>query len=90
MFGWMRDDGADFIGSYPIQSSTVTTQLLGAGYVYLLSLMLGLVVDLYYSLSANVTAAVEQSPLFPLPSGSDALANLFNLTSRVGTDGQFR
>ncbi|PPQ97784.1 hypothetical protein CVT26_012787, partial [Gymnopilus dilepis] len=69
MFGWMRDDGADFVGSYPTQSSTLTSQLLGAG--------------------ANVTAAVVKSPLFPMPTGPDPLANLFNLTSRVGTDGQF-
>ena len=34
MFGWMRDDGADFVGSYPTQSSTLTSQLLGAGYVH--------------------------------------------------------
>ncbi|KAF8890281.1 Alpha/Beta hydrolase protein [Gymnopilus junonius] len=72
MFGWMRDDGTDFVGSFPTQSSTLTTQLEGAG------------------LSANLTEVVVNSPLFPLPNGSDALDNLFNLTSRVGTDGQFR
>lgn len=29
------------------------------------------------------------SPLFPMPQGPDPLMNLFNLTSQIGTDGQF-
>lgn len=33
MFGWMRDDGADFVGALPTVNTTLTTALLGAGYV---------------------------------------------------------
>ncbi|PPQ86200.1 hypothetical protein CVT25_006905 [Psilocybe cyanescens] len=72
IFGWMRDDGADFIGSFPVNGTTLTSALLGSG------------------LSQNVTNLVVNSTLFPLPQGSDALSNLFNLTSRIGTDGEFR
>lgn len=38
IFGWMRDDGADFIGSFPTNGTTLTTALLGAGWVVLLYL----------------------------------------------------
>ena len=31
MFGWMRDDGADFVGSFPSPTTTLTEALLGAG-----------------------------------------------------------
>jgi carboxylesterase type B len=31
IFGWMRDDGADFIGSFPTPATTLTSALLGAG-----------------------------------------------------------
>jgi carboxylesterase type B len=33
IFGWMRDDGADFIGSFPTPATTLTSALLGAGFV---------------------------------------------------------
>ncbi|KAF8910659.1 Alpha/Beta hydrolase protein [Gymnopilus junonius] len=73
IFGWMRDDGADFVGALPTVNSTLTTALLGAGFPF------------------NITEAVVNSPhLFPLPSGSDPLLDLYNLTSRVGTDGEFK
>lgn len=38
----------------------------------------------------NVTEAAVNSQLFPSPNGADPLENLFNVTSRVGTDGEFR
>lgn len=31
MFGWMRDDGSDFIGSFPTVDSTLISALLTAG-----------------------------------------------------------
>ncbi|KAF9548378.1 alpha/beta-hydrolase [Agrocybe pediades] len=71
IFGWLRDDGADFMGAFPTSASTLTSSLLGAGFPF------------------NVTQAAVNSPLFPMPQGSDPLMNLFNLTSRIGTDGQF-
>ncbi|PPR03313.1 hypothetical protein CVT26_007787 [Gymnopilus dilepis] len=71
MFGWMRDDGADFVGSLPTANSTLMTSLLGAGFPF------------------NITEVVVGAPnLFPLPTGSDPLLDLYNLTSRVGTDGE--
>ncbi|KAF9555615.1 alpha/beta-hydrolase [Agrocybe pediades] len=72
MFGWMRDDGSDFVGSFPTASTTLQSALLGAG------------------LAANVTDEVIKSNLFPTPAGQDPLQALYNVTSRVGTDGQFR
>ncbi|KAF8875886.1 Carboxylesterase family-domain-containing protein [Gymnopilus junonius] len=72
MFGWMRDDGADFIGNFPTAGETLETALLEAGFPF------------------NVTQSAVNSELFPSPDGADALENLFNVTSRVGTDGEFR
>ncbi|KAG6919773.1 hypothetical protein DXG01_001612 [Tephrocybe rancida] len=72
MFGWMRDDGSDFVGSFPTNTTTLTSALLGSG------------------LSSEVTNAVVNSSLFPTPAGQNPLQALFNVTSRVGTDGQFR
>ncbi|PPR02327.1 hypothetical protein CVT24_011668 [Panaeolus cyanescens] len=71
IFGWMRDDGADFIGSFPTAGETVVTALEGAG------------------LDATIAQKAVNSGLFPMPKGDDALQNVFNLTSRIGTDGQF-
>lgn len=42
------------------------------------------------SLSSDVVNKVLDSNLFPTPLGTNSLENLFNLTSRIGTDGQFR
>lgn len=40
--------------------------------------------------SAEVVAKIIANPdVFPLPNGPDPLWNLFNLTNRVGTDGEF-
>jgi len=72
MFGWMRDDGADFVGSYPSATTTLTQALLGAG------------------LSFDVTTQVVNSSLFPIPTTGNATWDLYNLTSRIGTDGEFR
>ncbi|KAF8999155.1 Alpha/Beta hydrolase protein [Cyathus striatus] len=72
IFGWMRDDGADFIGSFPSATTTETQMLLGAG------------------LAFNTTNLVINSPLFPTPTGPNATLNIFNISSRVGTDGEFR
>jgi len=72
IFGWMRDDGADFVGAFPNVNTTLNSALLASG------------------LNSNVTTAVANSKLFPVPNGPDPLKNLYNLTSRVGTDGQFR
>ncbi|KAH9479073.1 Para-nitrobenzyl esterase [Psilocybe cubensis] len=41
-------------------------------------------------LSSDVVDKVVGSDLFPTPLGPNSLENLFNLTSRIGTDGQFR
>ncbi|CAA7270608.1 unnamed protein product [Cyclocybe aegerita] len=72
IFGWTRDDGSDFVGSFPNTRSTLVGQLTGAG------------------MSADVASKVLARPdLFPLPTGHNATMNLYNLTSRVGTDGQF-
>jgi carboxylesterase type B len=72
IFGWMRDDGADFIGNFPGPATTETQMLLGAG------------------LASNITKLVTSSPLFPTPNGPNATLNVFNISSRVGTDGEFR
>lgn len=90
IFGWMRDDGADFVGSLPTASTTLTSALLGSGCITRFSSLISHKADVLHSLSFNITNAVVNSPLFPTPSGSDPLKNLYNLTSRVGTDGQFR
>ncbi|KAF9003261.1 Alpha/Beta hydrolase protein [Cyathus striatus] len=72
IFGWMRDDGADFIGSFPTNTTTESQILLSSG------------------LSSNVTNLVLNSNLFPKPSGPNATLNIFNVSSRIGTDGEFR
>ncbi|PPQ97238.1 hypothetical protein CVT26_000764 [Gymnopilus dilepis] len=72
MFGWMRDDGCDFIGNFPTAGETLQTALLESGFPF------------------NVTQAVVNSKLFPSPNSSNPLEDLFNVTSRVGTDGEFR
>ncbi|KAF8148877.1 cholinesterase [Crassisporium funariophilum] len=72
VFGWMRDDGADFIGSFPNARSSLSQSLLAAG------------------VTSDVTSKVLTNPnIFPMPTGPNSTLNLFNLTSRVGTDGQF-
>ncbi|KAF9034290.1 Alpha/Beta hydrolase protein [Panaeolus papilionaceus] len=71
VFGWMRDDGADFIGSFPTPGETVTTALEGAG------------------LDGQTAQKAVGSSLFPMPKSVNTTANVFNLTSRIGTDGQF-
>ncbi|EMD35536.1 hypothetical protein CERSUDRAFT_75111 [Gelatoporia subvermispora B] len=66
LMGFMRDDGAAFIG-YPTNDN-VTDGLLGA----------------------FIPLSVEDNPLFPLPTGSNATLDIFNLTSRANTDIEFR
>jgi hypothetical protein len=92
MFGWMRDDGADFIGAFPTASTTLTQALLGAGFVDSLIFYRcqSLNICLLYSVSSAVTNQVVQSELFPMPTSGNETWNLYNLTSRIGTDGQFR
>lgn len=92
MFGWMRDDGADFIGAFPTASTTLTQALLGAGFVDSPNFLSVPKPDFcfFYSLSSAVTNQVVQSDLFPTPTSGNETWNLYNLTSRIGTDGQFR
>lgn len=40
-------------------------------------------------MSSDVVNKVVGSDLFPTPPGANPLENLYNLTSRIGTDGQF-
>jgi hypothetical protein len=92
MFGWMRDDGADFIGAFPTASTTLTQALLGAGFVdpLIFYRCQNLNICFFYSVSSAVTNQVAQSELFPMPTSGNETWNLYNLTSRIGTDGQFR
>ncbi|KAI0760186.1 carboxylesterase from carbohydrate esterase [Fomes fomentarius] len=66
MMGFMRDDGAAFIG-YP-KNSNLTQGVL----------------------DAFLNTTVVDNPLFPEPSGPNITTNVFNVTSRVNTDIQFR
>jgi len=73
IFGWARDDGSDFVGSFPTTASASLTDSLTAAGV-----------------SSDVAKKVASRPdLFPMPTGSNSTWNLFNVTSRVGTDGEF-
>lgn len=74
MLGWTRDDGSDFIGSWPKGNETVTAMdiLTRSG------------------LDAEAATKVLESGLFPLPqSGVNATWDLWNQTSRVATAGMF-
>ncbi|KAF9531081.1 cholinesterase [Crepidotus variabilis] len=72
IFGFARDDGSDFVGSYPSNDTTLTASLASAG------------------LSDEIAKKVIAAPdLFPMPTSSDKALNLFNLTSQIGTLGQF-
>ncbi|KAM5533408.1 hypothetical protein V8D89_012958 [Ganoderma adspersum] len=66
MMGFMRDDGAAFIG-YPTNGN-LTDGVIGA--------------------SLNTT--IVNNPLFPEPSGPNVTTDVFNVTSGVTTDIEFR
>ncbi|TFK32362.1 Alpha/Beta hydrolase protein [Crucibulum laeve] len=72
IFGWMRDDGSDFIGSFPSAGTTTSQSLVASG------------------LNSTIASLAAASPLFPLPNGANQTMNIYNQTSRIGTDGQFR
>ncbi|KAF9234807.1 Alpha/Beta hydrolase protein [Melanogaster broomeanus] len=74
IFGWMRDDAA-FMLDFTTWPTLNTTE--GQ---YLMEL----------GLSENFTDMIVASGLFPIPSGANATWDLFNASTRVATDGQFR
>lgn len=67
MMGFMRDDGAAFIG-FPT-TTDVTTALNDDGF--------------------NASTVVPSGE-FPQPAGSNTTLDVFNVTARVATDGEFR
>ncbi|KAF9034292.1 Alpha/Beta hydrolase protein [Panaeolus papilionaceus] len=71
MLGWMRDDGADIVGSFVKQGEGVVDAMVGAGW------------------DREVVTKAVDSGLFPLPQGVNATRDVFNVTSRLGTDGEF-
>ncbi|EGO26061.1 hypothetical protein SERLADRAFT_435908 [Serpula lacrymans var. lacrymans S7.9] len=72
IFGWMADDGADFIGAYPTMNTTVDDSIQDLG------------------ISANLTEMIMSSGLFPVPFSDNYTLDVFNVTSHVATDGEFR
>ncbi|KZT39149.1 alpha/beta-hydrolase [Sistotremastrum suecicum HHB10207 ss-3] len=72
IFGWMEDDGADFIGSYPAAGTTAASAIAAVG------------------ISSTETSSILSSGLFPVPNGANSTLDVFNVTSRVATDGEFR
>ncbi|KAF9234816.1 Alpha/Beta hydrolase protein [Melanogaster broomeanus] len=74
IFGWMRDDAA-----FMLDFTTWPTPNTTEGQ-YLMEL----------GLSENFTDMIVASGLFPIPSGANATWDLFNASTRVATDGQFR
>ncbi|EIW80188.1 cholinesterase [Coniophora puteana RWD-64-598 SS2] len=73
IFGWMRDDGADVVRSWPSEGETSFQSIMSIG------------------LTENETTAIVNSGLFPVStSGTNITWDIFNASSRVATDGEFR
>ncbi|EIW80191.1 cholinesterase [Coniophora puteana RWD-64-598 SS2] len=72
IFGWMRDDGADFAGAWPYSGETSAESIIGIG------------------LTENQTTMIVDSGYFEVPTGTNYTWDIFNATSHVATDGEFR